>query len=79
MQRLAAAVEAVCGECGSRSNGAGPATPLVLLGGDFNTTPSAAACRVRSAPPWLRYAALHFFRVRCHCHVLNCWCVWSAD
>ena len=52
MQRLAAAAEAACRDGGSRSNGAGPVMPLVLLAGDFNTTPDAAAYRVRGGGSW---------------------------
>ena len=53
MQRLAAAAEGACREGGPRSNGAGPAAPLVLLAGDFNTTPDASACRVRAGGSWV--------------------------
>lgn len=52
MQRLAVAADAVCMDSGPRSDGAGSAAPLVLLAGDFNTTPDAAACRVCSAQWW---------------------------
>ncbi|KAK9844188.1 hypothetical protein WJX81_007520 [Elliptochloris bilobata] len=51
MERLAAAAGAACGLATPSCNGAGPAAPLVLLGGDFNTTPSAASCRVVAEHP----------------------------
>lgn len=63
MGRLAVAAEAASG--GPSSNGVGAAAPLVLLCGDFNTTPSAAACRVcwhpfepTGKPVWLVSAGL---------------------
>lgn len=69
MQRLAAAAEGACrvGEAGS--NGAGPAAPLVLLAGDFNTTPDAAACRVRAEGSWVCRSHAVSQHMRC------CWCL----
>lgn len=73
MGRLAAAAEAASG--GPSSNGAGAAALLVLLCGDFNTTPSAAACRVcwhtfelTGKPVWLVSAGLSSIQ----CAVMLC-------